>query len=352
MGDAAQRGNQRDSARRPASAAARGDVRQQEGPAHQRGVARSAGRARRRMRRRREMAAPQRQLRGGLRVSPPRDPGRRGPRWARSRQATHGPVTAFGLLGAIASGHLAESVIRASSKDRLQTVGLPCRLHARTTRQPHALQRGDRMHLGDLPRLVGAMPRRRKRPTPLREQQGEHQTENQAARHQHAQILEPGSGIIHATPCLQPPAAPAGERTGLRTPHPLSPTMSHTLPDAHHAGHRPSRWAVVAVVVGALLIGIFGWRAWHQWAFEARVASGEVQVDTLRGWMTLPYIARVYGVPEAELRASLGAPPSGDSQRSLREWFERTGRDPVAARRAIEILILARRSQATSTPSP
>lgn len=128
--------------------------------------------------------------------------------------------------------------------------------------------------------------------------------------------------------------------------------MTRTPTVAPQAGHLSSRWAVVAVVVGALLIGVFGWRAWHQWAFEARVASGEVQVDTLRGWMTLPYIARVYGVPEAELRAALGAPPSGDSQRSLREWFERTGRDPVAARRAIEALILARRSQAASTPSP
>jgi hypothetical protein len=107
--------------------------------------------------------------------------------------------------------------------------------------------------------------------------------------------------------------------------------------------HRKARrWpALLAVAVGALLIAVFGVRAWHQFQFEARVGRGEVQVETLRGWMTLPYIARTYGVPESALRSELGAPATGQGQRSLRDWIDATGRDPATVRAAIEALILA-----------
>ncbi|MCF8160500.1 MAG: hypothetical protein K9J76_07340 [Polaromonas sp.] len=112
------------------------------------------------------------------------------------------------------------------------------------------------------------------------------------------------------------------------------------------------RWpAMLAMAVGALLIAFFGLRAWNQLQFEARVDRGEVQVETLRGWMTLPYIARTYGVPESELRRILGAPATGDGQRSLRDWIDATGRDPATVRRAIEARILARRATA-SQPVP
>jgi hypothetical protein len=105
------------------------------------------------------------------------------------------------------------------------------------------------------------------------------------------------------------------------------------------------------MAIGGVLIAIFGLRAWHQLEFDARVRRGEVQVDTLRGWMTLPYIAHTYGVPETELRRTLGAPATGDGQRSLREWIDATGRDPLTVRQAIEAQILARRA-AASRPAP
>ncbi|MBU1359741.1 MAG: hypothetical protein KKC85_13255 [Gammaproteobacteria bacterium] len=106
---------------------------------------------------------------------------------------------------------------------------------------------------------------------------------------------------------------------------------------------RIRRWlAVVAVLVGmALLVG-FGWRAWKQIQFNQRVARGEVQVETLRGWMTLPYIERVYGVPQVELRQALGLPATGFDDRSVHDWGKEANLDPVAARRTIEKLILER----------
>lgn len=120
-------------------------------------------------------------------------------------------------------------------------------------------------------------------------------------------------------------------------------------PPGQGAGaRRPRRWlAVLAIVVGLALVALFGVRTWRQLQFDARVRSGEVQVETLRGWMTLPYIARTYGVPEADLRTALGAPADGHGERSLRDWLTAAGRDPVAGRHAIEALILKRRPAAS-----
>lgn len=115
----------------------------------------------------------------------------------------------------------------------------------------------------------------------------------------------------------------------------------------------PSRvkrwWFVLVLLVGMAMLFFFGLRAWRQMEFAQRVESGAVQVETLRGWMTLSYIERVYGVPEAELRAALGLPATGFEDRSLREWLNTQGMDAEAGRRVVEALILQRRP-ATDRP--
>lgn len=104
---------------------------------------------------------------------------------------------------------------------------------------------------------------------------------------------------------------------------------------------RIRRWlAVAAVLVGMTLVVGFGWRAWKQVQFNQRVASGEIKVETLRGWMTLTYIEQVYGVPQAELRQALGLPATGFENRSVHDWGEEAHLDPVASRHIIEGLIL------------
>jgi len=105
---------------------------------------------------------------------------------------------------------------------------------------------------------------------------------------------------------------------------------------------RKRRWpGVLAIVVGLALLGLFGVRSWHQYQYAQRVASGEIRVETLRGWMTLPYIAKLYHIPEARLREALGAPANGDDERSLAKWLSVQGIDPLAGRSRIEALILA-----------
>lgn len=112
------------------------------------------------------------------------------------------------------------------------------------------------------------------------------------------------------------------------------------------------RWlALVALAIGLALVAGFGLRTWNAWQFTQRVMRGEIQVETLRGWMTLPYIARVHGVRESELRAALGLPASGHETRSLLEWFKAVGVEPEAGRKVIEDLILAR-DRPGSEPGP
>lgn len=121
-------------------------------------------------------------------------------------------------------------------------------------------------------------------------------------------------------------------------PEPSPPATSVATPPG---GRRVARiLAVLALVAGLLVTAVFAWRAWRQHDYEQRLASGQVQVETLRGWMTLPYIERAHGVPQSRMRAALGLPAQGGDERSLRDWFELQGIDPVQGRQKIEALIL------------
>jgi hypothetical protein len=52
---------------------------------------------------------------------------------------------------------------------------------------------------------------------------------------------------------------------------------------------------------------------------------GTTDVNAIRGWMTIPYIARVYDVPKDYLYPQIGVPFSGNDEKSLgdlnREYF-------------------------------
>ena len=104
----------------------------------------------------------------------------------------------------------------------------------------------------------------------------------------------------------------------------------------------PRRIGLVPVSIGIALLLAFGVRTWHEARFAQRVAQGEIQVETVRGWMTLSYIAAVHGVPEADLRTAIGAPLAGHERRSLRQWLEASGMDAQQGRRAIEAVIVAK----------
>ena len=108
------------------------------------------------------------------------------------------------------------------------------------------------------------------------------------------------------------------------------------------------RWVIgLILVLGVALIALFGLRILNQLEYSRKVQSGEIQVETLRGWMTLSYIARAYGVEETALRTTLGVAAQGYSERSLREWIDASGQDPTSARKNVEHLIMTRRAAKT-----
>ncbi|WP_210547228.1 hypothetical protein [Rhodoferax sp. PAMC 29310] len=110
------------------------------------------------------------------------------------------------------------------------------------------------------------------------------------------------------------------------------------------------RLIVLAVVVGLALSSIFGYRAIRIFDYHQRVARGEIQVESLRGWMTLPYVAQRYKVPEPALRDALGLPPTGHDERNLSDWFRAEQIEPGAGRKIIESLILSRPKPAGTAP--
>lgn len=92
-------------------------------------------------------------------------------------------------------------------------------------------------------------------------------------------------------------------------------------------------WRVVPLAVlltlAVCLLGIIGLRAvraYQEVRNEQRVAVGEAV--GVRPWMTIPYIARTYQVPEQDLYAALGLTPTRRNQKSPLQYVAaREGRD-------------------------
>ncbi|MCC7119023.1 MAG: hypothetical protein IT310_10900 [Anaerolineales bacterium] len=93
---------------------------------------------------------------------------------------------------------------------------------------------------------------------------------------------------------------------------------------------------------GCLLILFFGTRLFHAYQkFNGHGPHGfapklETDVEQVRGWMTIPFISRMYGVPEPILYKALGIPEEGNHKKSLEdldgEYF------PEAAGTALQIV--------------
>jgi|SRR5688572_988320 len=86
---------------------------------------------------------------------------------------------------------------------------------------------------------------------------------------------------------------------------------------------------IVITMLGCLLILFFGLRSFR--AFQKFDGHGpregfpdklETDVERIRDWMTIPFISRMYGVPEPILYEALGIPADGNDKKSLRDLNE------------------------------
>jgi hypothetical protein len=85
------------------------------------------------------------------------------------------------------------------------------------------------------------------------------------------------------------------------------------------------------IVLGVLFAGFFGMRALrairyiHDGGFgpgRSHSPPSETDVELVRDWMTIPYIARTYGVPARILFKELNIPDKNNQEKSLKELNE------------------------------
>lgn len=109
---------------------------------------------------------------------------------------------------------------------------------------------------------------------------------------------------------------------------------------------------IALVLVGLGLVGFFGARAYHAYErFQHPAPAGSLDdVADIRGWMTIPYIAQVYGVPEDALFNALAIPPAGNERLSVKQLVAKYGRDPQATRQLLQQTLLRARPAATPAP--
>jgi hypothetical protein len=79
------------------------------------------------------------------------------------------------------------------------------------------------------------------------------------------------------------------------------------------------RLFIILSILGIILIGVFGLRTIRSSIRLQKMGlkPGTTDVEAIRGWMTVPYIARAYGVPEAYLFQELAIPAEKNQQKSL-----------------------------------
>ena len=107
---------------------------------------------------------------------------------------------------------------------------------------------------------------------------------------------------------------------------------------------------IILVVIGVALVGFFGlraYRAYTRFQPDAPVA-GLRDVEAIRGWMTLPYIARAYGVSEDALFEALTIPKAENARLSVKQLVAKYDRDPQATRQTIEQVLLREQGVPTS----
>ena len=88
------------------------------------------------------------------------------------------------------------------------------------------------------------------------------------------------------------------------------------------ASSRKERILIISLIVlGLILVIFFGLRAFRSYMriHQMGLQPGVTDVEAIRGWMTVPYISKAYGVPTDYLFEQLDIPQEGNRKKSLGE---------------------------------
>jgi len=87
------------------------------------------------------------------------------------------------------------------------------------------------------------------------------------------------------------------------------------------------RWVMVLVILGIAITAFYSFRAVRSFARVqlTGLKPGTTDVEAVRGWMTIPYLAQMYCVPADYLFQKINVPAAGNDKKSLydlnREYF-------------------------------
>ena len=95
--------------------------------------------------------------------------------------------------------------------------------------------------------------------------------------------------------------------------------MTEPIQSSPPASRRERLVTIGLIVLGLILVGFFGVRAVVSFIRiqQTGLQPGVTDVEAIRGWMTIPYIATAYGVPEEHLFERIGIPAEGNRDKSL-----------------------------------
>jgi len=95
--------------------------------------------------------------------------------------------------------------------------------------------------------------------------------------------------------------------------------MTEPIQSSPPASRRERLVTIGLIVLGLILVGFFGVRAVVSFIRiqQTGLQPGVTDVEAIRGWMTVPYIATAYGAPEEYLFERLGIPAEGHRDKSL-----------------------------------
>jgi hypothetical protein len=125
-----------------------------------------------------------------------------------------------------------------------------------------------------------------------------------------------------------------------------------TLPIAKRIAKPQLILVVTLALLGLGLTIFFGLRAYSDYRQLQLRGNPSVltDVEELRGWMTIPYVAKAYQVPEDALYEALGIPKAGNDTLSLQALVSQHKLDPTTTRQKLQQVIV--RYQPTPAPQP
>lgn len=122
---------------------------------------------------------------------------------------------------------------------------------------------------------------------------------------------------------------------------------------------------IALIVLGVMFVGFFGLRTLHAFrefrghrppppfGSQPFQQAAETDVELIRDWMTIPYIARMYQVPPPMLFDAIGIEHKGNEEKSLKQLNDEffPAEDGVVMEK-VKAAILAIQPPPTPTPPP